>query len=309
MRYRERLGQMKAFVLESIYGLKDIQIFGAGNRRMEQVTQRGQAINRAAHGLTLHQQAVSSVPTFFVYLARISIVAVASYLALAGTGDPVAAILLSYVATASFSSTQSSPPWSPAYWRPTPQRERLFLLEDTPPEVQEADHPRTVGPIREIVFDHVTFQYSPEGKAILDDFQLTVHSQEKLGIVGESGMGKSTILRLLLRFWNPTGGEIRINGIPLQQISLAELRQASPYWSRTPFFSTGPLPKTLPWESPTPLERKLAGQPSGLGSMTLSRPSPLGYETPMGQMSACLSGGERRASALPAPCSWTQTSW
>lgn len=107
MRYRERLGQMKAFVLESIYGLKDIQIFGAGNRRMEQVTQRGQAINRAAHGLTLHQQAVSSVPTFFVYLARISIVAVASYLALAGTGDPVAAILLSYVATASFSSTQS----------------------------------------------------------------------------------------------------------------------------------------------------------------------------------------------------------
>ena len=86
MRYRERLGQMKAFVLESIYGLKDIQIFGAGNRRMEQVTQRGQAINRAAHGLTLHQQAVSSVPTFFVYLARISIVAVASYLTPGGDG-------------------------------------------------------------------------------------------------------------------------------------------------------------------------------------------------------------------------------
>ena len=225
MRYRERLGQMKAFVLESIYGLKDIQIFGAGNRRMEQVTQRGQAINRAAHGLTLHQQAVSSVPTFFVYLARISIVAVASYLALAGTGDPVAAILLSYVATASFSSTQSLPPWSPAYWRPTPQQSACFSWRTLLRKFRKQTTPVPWAPIREIVFDHVTFQYSPEGKAILDDFQLTVHSQEKLGIVGESGMGKSTILRLLLRFWNPTGGEIRINGIPLQQISLAELRQ------------------------------------------------------------------------------------
>ena len=245
MRYRERLGQMKAFVLESIYGLKDIQIFGAGNRRMEQVTQRGQAINRAAHGLTLHQQAVSSVPTFFVYLARISIVAVASYLALAGTGDPVAAILLSYVATASFSSTQSLTTVVSSLLETYAAAERLFLLEDTPPEVQEADHPRTVGPIREIVFDHVTFQYSPEGKAILDDFQLTVHSQEKLGIVGESGMGKSTILRLLLRFWNPTGGEIRINGIPLQQISLAELRQRIAVLEQDTFLFNGTIAENI----------------------------------------------------------------
>ena len=213
------------------------------------------------------------MPTFFVYLARISIVAVASYLALAGTGDPVAAILLSYVATASFSSTQSLTTVVSSLLETYAAAERLFLLEDTPPEVQEADHPRTVGPIREIVFDHVTFQYSPEGKAILDDFQLTVHSQEKLGIVGESGMGKSTILRLLLRFWNPTGGEIRINGIPYSRSVWQNCGSASPYWSRTPFFSTEPLPKTLPWESPTPLERKLAGQPSGLESMTLSRPS------------------------------------
>ncbi len=115
MRYRERLGQMKAFVLESIYGLKDIQIFGAGNRRMEQVTQRGQAINRAAHGLTLHQQAVSSVPTFFVYLARISIVAVASYLALAGRETPWPPSYSPMWPRPLSPPPNPRSPWSPAY--------------------------------------------------------------------------------------------------------------------------------------------------------------------------------------------------
>ena len=126
MRYRERLGQMKAFVLESIYGLKDIQIFGAGNRRMEQVTQRGQAINRAAHGLTLHQQAVSSVPTFFVYLARISIVAVAPTWPWRGRETPVAASYSPMWPRPLSPPPNPSPPWSPAYWRLTPQQNACF---------------------------------------------------------------------------------------------------------------------------------------------------------------------------------------
>ena len=107
MRYRTRLGEMKSLVLESVYGLRDIQIFGFGARRLEQVQEKNRQVNQAAHGMTLHRQAVSAAPTFFVYLARILVIGVASWLAASGAPNPVGTVVLSFVAAASFSSTQS----------------------------------------------------------------------------------------------------------------------------------------------------------------------------------------------------------
>ena len=98
MRYRSRLGEIKSLVLESVYGIKDIQIFGYGRKRLEQVQAQNRKVNRAAHGLTLHKQTVSSAPTFFVYLARILILAVSAYLAANGAENPVGTVVISFVA-------------------------------------------------------------------------------------------------------------------------------------------------------------------------------------------------------------------
>ena len=70
-----------------------------------------------------------------------------------------------------------------------------------------------------------TFSYPGTEKKVLDHFNFKIRKGEKIGIAGASGAGKSTILRLLLRFYAPAEGEIRINGIPLEQISFAELHQ------------------------------------------------------------------------------------
>ena len=75
--YRMRIGDMKSFVLESVYGLRDIQIFRLGNKRLGTVVQKGNDINNSAHALTAHRQIVSSLPTFFIYLSRILIVFIA----------------------------------------------------------------------------------------------------------------------------------------------------------------------------------------------------------------------------------------
>ena len=294
MRYRERLGRMKSFVLESIYGLKDIQIFGAGPRRLEQVRERNQKINQAAHGLTLHRQAVSSVPTFFVYLARISILAVASYLTLRGTGDPMAAILLSYVATASFSSTQSLTTVISSLLETYAAAERLFILEDTEPEVTEDPSPQSTGPIREIVFDSVDFGYKQGTRDILSGFDLTVHVREKLGIVGESGMGKSTVLRLLLRFWNPRGGEIRINEVPLEKTVFSELRRRIAVLEQDTFLFSGSIAENIAVGRPDASRGEICEAARRAGIHDFIQTLPQGYDTPMGQMSARLSGGERQ---------------
>lgn len=83
----------------------------------------------------------------------------------------------------------------------------------------------TDDPVGTIEFRDVTFAYPGTDKNILEHFSYTVRKGDRVGIAGESGAGKSTILRLLLRFDAPMAGEIRINGIPLEQISFAELHR------------------------------------------------------------------------------------
>ena len=292
LRYRTRLGELKSLVLESIYGLKDIQIFGFGGEKLRQVEDKNREINRAAHGLTLHRQTVSSAPTFFVYLARILIIATASYLAAQGSPHPVGTVVLSFVAAASFSSTQSLTMVVSSLLETYAAAERLFQIEDTQPQVTEPTHPKACGPIREICFDQVGFSYG--GNPVLRDFSLTLSGREKVGVMGESGVGKSTVLRLLLRFWNPQQGQITVNGIPIQEISLNELRQRIALLEQETFLTSGTLGENIALGKPdaTREEIREAARQAGLADFIETLPQ--GYDTPMGEMGTRLSGGERQ---------------
>ena len=292
LRYRARLGELKSLVLESVYGLKDIQIFGFGPARLAQVEEKNREINKAAHGLTLHRQTVSSAPTFFVYLARILIIATASYLAAQGSPHPVGTVVLSFVAAASFSSTQSLTMVVSSLLETYAAAERLFQIEDTQPQVTEPVHPKACGPIREICFDQVGFSYG--GNPVLRNFSLTLSGREKVGVMGESGVGKSTVLRLLLRFWNPQQGQITINGIPIQEISLNELRRRIALLEQETFLTSGTLGENIALGKPdaTRDEIREAARQAGLADFIETLPQ--GYDTPMGEMGARLSGGERQ---------------
>ncbi len=292
LRYRARLGELKSLVLESVYGLKDIQIFGFGPARLAQVEEKNREINKAAHGLTLHRQTVSSAPTFFVYLARILIIATASYLAAQGSPHPVGTVVLSFVAAASFSSTQSLTMVVSSLLETYAAAERLFQIEDTQPQVTEPVHPKACGPIREICFDQVGFSYG--GNPVLRDFSLTLSGREKVGVMGESGVGKSTVLRLLLRFWNPQQGQITVNGIPIQEISLNELRRRIALLEQETFLTSGTLGENIALGKPdaTREEIREAARQAGLADFIETLPQ--GYDTPMGEMGAQLSGGERQ---------------
>ena len=292
-RYREKLGKLKSLVLESIYGLRDIQIFGFGQRRLEMVAETGQEINDAAHGLTLHRQTVSSVPTFFVYLARILIVAAASYLAASGIQNPVGVVLLSFVATASFSSTQSLTTVISSLLETYAAAERIFVLEDTPPAVVEPSEPLETGPIEEVRFEGVHFGYDAD-HTILHKFDLAIRKGDKIGIVGESGIGKSTVLRLLLRFWDPQEGCITLNGIPLEKLSLEELRRRIAVLEQDTFLFDASIAENIALGKPDASREEIIIAAKRAGIHDFIGTLPDGYDTQMGQMGARLSGGERQ---------------
>jgi ATP-binding cassette subfamily C protein len=294
MRYRQSLGKLKSLVLESVYGLKDIQIFGWANARLKAVQQQNSAVNRAAHALTLHRQTVTAAPSFFVYLARILILAVASSLMSKTAMDASGIVVLSFAAASSFSSTQSLTMVISNLLETYAAAERIFTLEDTPPAVAEAKNPDSIGPIRHIEFRKVSFSYGDDHSMQVNDLNLSIGPEDKVGIIGESGVGKSTILRLLLRFWDVKEGEILINAKPLSSLSTQELRRRIAVLEQDTFLFDASIAQNIaigrPEASPEQIEQ--VAQRVGLHDFIMTLPE--GYDTQMGQMGARLSGGERQ---------------
>lgn len=287
MRYREELGDLKSKILESVYSIRDIQIFGAGNRKMEDVMKANSQVNKAALGLTLHRQTIASFPNFFIYLARILILVCAGYLASKGIDNPVGTIAISFAATASLSSSFSL---LEAYGA----AERIFKIEDTLPETEEPEHAVTCGEIQTIEFKDVTFAYPGTERKILEHFNYVIHKGDQIGIAGESGAGKSTLLRLLLRFYAPTEGQILINGIPLEQISFRELHKRIAFLEQDTYLFDMTIAENIGIAKPGASMEEIKDAAKRAGIAEFIHTLPDGYDTDMGQMSARLSGGERQ---------------
>ena len=294
MNYRKSLGELKSLVLESVYGIRDIQIYNDGEKRLEKILNENEIVNKASHGLTLHQQILSSVPNFFIYIARILIIVVSAYLISINQNNPSGTILISFVAAASFSSTFSLTFVVTHLLETFAAAKRIFIIEDTIPTVNQKETTQTCGEIQNIKFNNVSFTYPNTDVEILKNLNFEIKKGDKIGIFGPSGIGKSTLFRLLLRFYDPNSGTISFNHIDLKDLSFNEIYQRigmleqETYLFDDTIFNNIAIAK----EGASLDEVKKAAEKAGIASLIDTLPK--GYNTEMGQMASRLSGGEKQ---------------
>ena len=285
--YRKDLGKLKAVILENIYAIKDIQIYNAQDEKITKVMEYNDQVNKDMHVMTMHKQALSSAPNFFVYLGRVMILIVAAYLLSNGIGNPVGTIVISFIATASFSSTFSLTFVVSHLLEAFAAAERIFLIEDENPLTVDPSKSVKIDHVERIDFEDVSFTYPNTNRKILKQFHLLVQNHEHIGIIGESGSGKSTILRLLLRYYPIQTGDIRINGISLDQFSFEELHRYIAVLEQDTYLFNDTIALD---------EIRLAAKRAGIDDFIMSLAE--GYDTQMGQMSLRVSGGERQRIGL-----------
>ena len=292
--YRQKLGELKIFLLDSVYGLSEIQIFDYGKRRNEELEAVNRNINRSIHQLAYHRQLVVSTPTFFIYLARIAVIAVASYLALKGNIDTTGIIILSFLVSASFSSTQSLTTVVSSLLETYAAAQRYFDLEDMVPVVNEIVEPKELKNIDKIEFINVSFSYPEINRKIIENMNLTINFKDKIGLVGESGIGKSTLIRLLLRFYDVTSGQILINGIDIKEYSLQDLRQRIGTLEQDTLLFHDSIAANIALGKPKATKEEIvkAAQMAGIHELIISLPEQ--YDTMMGELQNRLSGGEKQ---------------
>ena len=171
--------------------------------------------------------------------------------------------------------------------------QRLTELLDTPSSVQEAKPPVPIREFREgVSFDAVTFHYG--NRLVLDEVSFSVPRGAKVGIAGPSGAGKSTITSLLLRFYDPVGGAIRIDGHDLRELKLQDARGLFSLVSQDVVIFNLTAAENIAIGNPhaTPEQVEEAARMAGAHEFISQLPH--GYATKIGERGVRLSGGQRQ---------------
>ncbi|MEN9509228.1 MAG: hypothetical protein RLZZ621_1791 [Gemmatimonadota bacterium] len=177
---------------------------------------------------------------------------------------------------------------------------RVFDLLDTVPTVQ--DPPIPVVPSAAlrgaITLDEVSFRYAPERPDVLQALSLEITAGEVVALVGRSGAGKTTIANLLPRFWDVTGGAIRIDGHDIRTLSLATLRDAIGIVPQDPVLFSGTIAENIAYARPLATRDAIERAARAAHAWEFITQLPEGLDTRVGERGIKLSGGQRQRIAI-----------
>lgn len=178
--------------------------------------------------------------------------------------------------------------------------ERVFKLLDTPSTLLEPADPiplKAAG--AEIKFDRITFNYDAENpRPVLQEFSLTVKGGQMVALVGHTGSGKSTITNLLLRFYDPQSGSVRIGGIDIRNASLRDLRSQIAVVTQETLLFDESIRRNIELGRPGATEAEIIAAAKHAHAHEFITEKPQGYDTLIGEKGALISGGQKQRLAI-----------
>ena len=288
-------------VADGIEGMADLLVFGRDEYQKRLVSE----LSRSSSDLRERAARVEAVGTAGVTLATHATVWLVMVLAIPMVSDGrftgVALAVVCLVVMASFEAVQPLPAAARGMSEQLEAADRIFAILDEKPAVDDP-----VGSSVEVRMDGistvelsgVSFTYPGASREALRDCSLVIGDGHRVAVVGPSGSGKSTLANLLLRFWDPMEGEIRLAGRPLGACSHEALRTAIGVLPQQTDLFTGTIRDNLLLAEPDAGQIDLDRAAQTAGLLDTIHAFPDGWETWIGEHGMQLSGGQRRRLAL-----------
>ena len=291
-RYRELVGEMNDFFLDSVRGMKEIQLFGYVKQRLDEIQQRSQKIDTAFERIKDQEAKVRVYTEVAVSVFNIIMLFTGLILFSLDKIDFSAFLIGVILLMSSYGPVIALSNLSSNLLQTLASGERVLSLLAEEPELKDVESAVDLKDVSRIDVENVSFAYGEE--QILSDVSLSVKKGEILGIHGRSGSGKSTLLKLLMRFYDPKSGSIKINGETLPNINTCSLRDNMAYITQQTYIFNETIEENirLARRDATLDEIMEAAKKASIHDFILSLPQ--GYQTKMTELGGNLSDGEKQ---------------
>lgn len=291
-RYRELVGEMNDFFLDSVRGMKEIQLFGYAKQRLDEIQQRSQKIDTAFERIKDQEAKVRVYTEVAVSAFNIIMLFTGLILFSLDKIDFSAFLIGVILLMSSYGPVIALSNLSSNLLQTLASGERVLSLLAEEPELKDVESAIDLKEVSRIDVENVSFAYGEE--QILSDVSLSVKKGEILGIHGRSGSGKSTLLKLLMRFYDPKSGSIKINGESLPNINTRSLRDNMAYITQQTYIFNETIEENirLARRDATLDEIMEAAKKASIHDFILSLPE--GYQTKMTELGGNLSDGEKQ---------------
>ena len=291
MEARERLGALNSYVLESLRGLRESLQYGQDGTRSRELSAKTEELNALQAQLKRHEGTAAAWSGAAVMALTLGMLGAGILL---GGSFPVL-LLTTVMLSASFGPVLALANLSATMDQTLASGERVLALLEEVPETEEVlagDTPAFTG----AEVDHLSFSYGAE--EILHDLSAAFPKGEIVAVTGKSGSGKSTMLKLLMRFWTAPEGSVRISGEDVGRIRTAHLRKLEGYMVQdTDLFHDSVRENIRIGKlDATQQEIEAAAKKAAIHEFIMTLPK--GYDTPVGELGDTLSGGERQRIGL-----------
>jgi ATP-binding cassette subfamily C protein CydD len=293
------LATFGAFLLDSIQGLVTLKAFNAVGRRRQELSAHAARLRLESMrelSVTLMRDGVTTLCSLGGVAA---VLAWGAWRVSAGDLAPTALLLALFLAREAFRPIERMDQALHAAWAGVGAGKEIAALLAVQPAVVDAPRLPTPAPLAStITFDRVGFAYDGADGPTLDEVSLHVGQGEVVALVGPSGAGKSTVVALLLRFFDPARGAIRIGGVDIRDLPLAALREKIAVVSQDTHLFPGTVADNLRIARPQAGLDELVEAARAANAHDFIQALPEGYDTEVGERGALLSGGQRQRIAI-----------
>ena len=290
--YRQALADTNSYVLESLRGLKDTLQYQDVETRSAGITAQSETLGEKQKALKYREGVTVGVTNSLILFTALAVLGVSLSLYQSGQMGAEGVLICTLSALSSFGPVVALANLGASLTQVFASADRVLDLLDEEPVTADVTDGKGTASFTGAAAEHVSFSYADE--QVLRDLSLTIPEKKIVGITGRSGSGKSTFLRLLMRFWDVNTGSIRFGEDDIRKVNTATLRaQESLVTQETELFDdTIENNIKIAKRNATHEEVEAACKKAALDSFIRSLPK--GYETPVGELGGALSGGERQ---------------
>jgi len=296
---REKIANITAYLQETLSGVRVVRSFGQEPRHIARMSELNEE-NRVANLRTVYLNA-----SYFPSVELLSAIGTAVILLYGGyqviEGNVQVGILVAFVGYLNqfFDPIQQISQLYTTYQQGMAALDKIFDLLDTAPDMTDSPDALDPGEIAgELRVEDVSFSYAGDGEWALRDVDLVVGAGETVALVGETGAGKSTLAKLVARFYDPQRGRMLVDGHDLRDLEAQALRRRLGIVPQESFLFSGTVRENIAFGRPDADDEAIAEAARTVGADGFVERLPAGYDTEVGERGVQLSAGQRQLIAF-----------